>query len=80
MLKSREEDQWKVDAEKKQDVKNFLNPRNEKKFGFGKDNMPQVIDKYTHMYIWELRNVKKYIPAKPWKPTPGAVIFCKITS
>ena len=56
----------------------FLNAKNTKKVGFDKDSMPDVINGYKNMFAWMIRDIRKYDKPKAWRPTPGAVTFCKI--
>ena len=56
----------------------FLAPRNATKIGFSKDNVPKVVDNYSRIFAWMIRDAKRYDKPKPWRPTRGAVTFCRI--
>lgn len=69
---------WQPASNSEKHVKNFfLDKRNGKKTGFGED-LPDVIKGYKNMYAWLIRDPKKYDVPRPWRPTRGPVVFCKI--
>lgn len=54
------------------------NEANYETMGFRLEDLPDFMSKYKTLWAWEISDVAILDPPKPWKPTQGAQLFCRV--